>query len=146
MEALLAEEMSRPRILIATDSRGSGLEQYLKEHHNYWSTLDTRVIVIKGAKLENLISLLEGRPRGWETAVICWGICNLTERTVVDGIKVLQCNSDQDNITYLRTQIHEIKHLYGSRVNFATLPPALLTNYLNFHNSEIPQERRDNIV
>ena len=48
------------QICRAEQSRGSDLKHYFKKKHNYWSTQDTRGILVKGAKLEHLTSLLEG--------------------------------------------------------------------------------------
>ena len=66
-------------------------------------------------------------------------------RTKINGTNVLQYHSDPDNVTDLLNQIHKLKHRYGSRVNIATIPPALLVNYLKFHNSELDTDSIDTI-
>ena len=46
--------MSRPNVLILTDSSGSGLEEHLKKNVSaFWTSYDVRVIAVKGAKLHD---------------------------------------------------------------------------------------------
>jgi hypothetical protein len=143
--------MSRPNVLVVSDSRGQGLASYLKKSSAYWTCFDTRVIVVKGAKLQDLRSLLTNRkrpnlrPRGWDTAVLAGGLCNFTERTTVDGLKVLQYHRDPERVAEVCEIISQIKHEFGSNIHIATIPPALLAGYLTHHNRKAPAEKLSSV-
>ena len=137
--------MSKPSILIITDSRGSGLGEYLRTT-DFYTKYDSRIIVLKGATLQELASKLTNRrnpnikTRNWDTAFVCGGICNLTSKTTISHKHVLQYQSKRENIQEICDFIHQVKHKYGSTINIATIPPALLTNYIHHHNKDTTEE------
>ena len=143
--------MSRPNVLILTDSRGSGLEEHLKNDSAFWTSYDVRVIAVKGAKLHVLKNLLSNRKRPnlrsrvWDLAVICGGICDFTAKNTTGSVRVLEYNRNPDNIKKLCTLIEEIKHQYGQCLHIATIPPALLPEYLTCHNKTTPTETLEKV-
>ena len=134
--------MPRKRVLIISDSRGRGLEPYLREHLDH-DKIIVQVEVLPGANLEKAVTLLERKfDESTDLAIISAGICNFTRKEKQKGRKVLSYSTNQDNIQAIQDLITKTSGKYRDSLIITTIPPASLTRYYKHYNDneEPPEE------
>ena len=126
------------KILILTDSRGKGLEEYLQEKLSNSDNILCTVGVSPGARLEELFSQVDNSVGNneYDYYIICAGICNFTEKVRVGQDLLLQYRPQQGALESIIGAIYEFKDRHRHRANIATIPPASLYNYNFYKNGE----------
>ena len=72
--------------------------------------------------------------------VICAGICGLTEKATIDGHRCIRYpdSTREERVQSATTVIHDLTSRFEAHINIATIVPASLHKYFNFHNANVP--------
>ena len=130
--------MTRKKIYIITDSRGRGLETFLRSRFAS-DTIIIKVDVLPGATLERATAHLEKNfDESCDLVILSAGICNLTERSEDSGKKLLTYTSDQAKVTAVKDILTITAGKYKGSLLITTIPPASLNKYYSYNNKETP--------
>ena len=123
-------------VYILTDSRGRGLCEVL-DVQQLSEDLDLRVQVKSSSKLLRLIAkardIFKSRPNTIYIVIVA-GICDLTIIKSYGTIKELQYHHNEDNILRMLREIEGIYRDYAGSINIATIYPASLEQFYEYHN------------
>lgn len=126
--------MTKKKVIIATDSRGKGLEQFLQTKFPS-SQLHLRVDAISGATIQYLIEHIErNQDSTGNLSIISGGICNLTKKKRGKGAKILTYTRSEENILLLKDLITITTGKHQSKLIFTTIPPVSLHRYFKHFN------------
>lgn len=129
--------MTKKKILIVTDSRGAGLQQFLAEKIDSNNT-NIKVLVYRGAKLETLCNIVECKyDSSLDLVILSGGICDLTIREKEKGVKTLVYQRTDGNLDRIKDILTRITGKPGLRgkITITTIPPASLHRYFRHHNA-----------
>ena len=121
----------KKRVLIATDSRGAGIQQQINRNQKLASLDDIKIDIriIPGAKVNEIHTAIKTACtyHTYDLILVIGGICNLTDRVQWCGLQLLDYSSK--DLQEIKGQFVSIREQYASKVIFATIPPASLMKY-----------------
>ena len=136
-----------PKIIIFTDSRGRGLQEFINNHpesgiyENIIRVLPGKDLIQISASLKELINDL---PIDKYHCVVFAGICGLTERSNEDGIsKISYPLSNRENKVHnVFATIQDLRQTFTNNITVCTIIPASLHKYFerHNHNQSLPTE------
>ena len=136
------------KVLILTDSRGKSLQDsFIERAGSSSQNIVTKVIVKPGCTfeqcVEKAVSWGHDPTYQYDAIVIQAGICDFTERERQGRIKFLKYVR-QNQTERLEEALRKLKESLGRKALVATIIPASLKKYLEFHNQDI--QIRDDII
>ena len=121
----------KKRVLIATDSRGAGIQQQINRNQKLASLDDIKIDIriIPGAKVNEIHTAIKTACtyHTYDLILIIGCVCNLTERVQWGGLQLLDYSNK--GLHEIKGQFLSIRGQYASKVIFATIPPASLVKY-----------------
>lgn len=136
-------------VLVLTDSRGRGLSEFLEQTaFKDDQSCEVLVSVVPGGKLPGLLDQAsryltgECRVKGKtiDNVVVEAGICSLTTRRTIttegQSRTELRYVRDVDNLIAIAESVISSYHQFPERINIATIVPASLKKYSEYHNGE----------
>ena len=127
------------KILILTDSRGRGLENFTED---ILKNCDIEVVLQPGAKIEQLFQKAKNRQQqsSYDCILVQAGICNFTTKTYERGLYFLKYYRDNQT----NSVIEYIEQARGDLSNLliATIAPASLKRYFVHSNGHEPEGRQ----
>jgi hypothetical protein len=129
--------LRRIKILIATDSRGSGISNQINRNQNLASLKNVKIDIriLPGAKLDELHRAVNSASvyQNYDLIIIVGGICNLTEKSVWGNLNIL--DYPVKDLYIVENQLSDIRQQYQDKVIFATIPPASLAKFARVKNN-----------
>lgn len=116
------------KILFLSDSRGYGLEAYIKAN-KLFKECSCTVVTKKGATIERLATEIDREEKSFDLFVLVAGICNLTTKDQNTGL--LTYESDETKLQSIIQILRELRQKLGEKLIQATIIPACIDKYNN---------------
>ena len=133
----------KPKIIIFSDSRGRGLEEFINQHPEA-ANYDNIINVLPGRDLNQIavsvIQTIASLTTQDFYCIIFAGICGLTEQAYIEGTRRIHypLNTRTNKPENAISTINDLKQRYGNKINFCTIIPASLQKYFVHHNPDKP--------
>ena len=125
------------KVLILTDSRGTGIQDYLLnaklDQGLNWS-ISYNIITKPGATLDCLAAkLVQINSRNqYHFCLLLAGICSLTQKARYNGLKCIDYQDREGKVELIITTIKDLIARFGKTFNIATITPAALEKHFRY--------------
>ena len=129
----------RPKIIIFTDSRGRGLQEFINNHPES-GNYDNIISILPGNDLNqisvSMTQVTNALPTDNYFCVVFAGICGLTERSNNDGIRKISYPLDSRDIKTqsIITTIQDLNQRFANKITVCTIIPASLHKHFALNN------------
>ena len=135
------------KVLILTDSRGSGIDDYLlnaRLDQGIGCRISYNIIIKSGATLDCLAAKLVQINSGhqYHFCLILAGICSLTQKARYNGLKCIDYQEREGKVELIIATIKDLIARFGKSFNITTITPAALVKHFEYKHprTEPPAE------